>query len=411
MTDSVSAPAAGGEVSANGIGAARFHAGLWGLALGSIGVVYGDIGTSPLYAFREAIIAASSGAAQPELVRSAVLGVTSLILWALFITVTLKYVVILLRADNNGEGGTLTLMALATRAVGRNSKAVGVVALLGIISAALFYGDAVITPALSVLSAVEGIDIATPAFHEYVVPLTVIVLLILFGAQSIGTAKVAALFGPIMLIWFVAIALPGLVWIARGPGVLWALNPFYGIDFLLQHGIIGLVTLGMVFLAVTGAEALYADLGHFGRRPIQVAWLFIVLPSLALNYLGQGALVFANPKAVQNPFFLMYPDWALIPVVVLATVATVIASQAVITGAYSLTSQAIQLGLLPRFEVRHTSASQAGQIYMPRVNGLLLIGVLLLVAMFRSSSALASAYGIAVTGTMVVTGMMAFVVI
>ncbi|MGB6569705.1 MAG: potassium transporter Kup, partial [Xanthobacteraceae bacterium] len=373
--------------------------------------VYGDIGTSPLYAFREAIIAASSGAAQPELVRSAVLGVTSLILWALFITVTLKYVVILLRADNNGEGGTLTLMALATRAVGRNSKAVGVVALLGIISAALFYGDAVITPALSVLSAVEGIDIATPAFHEYVVPLTVIVLLILFGAQSIGTAKVAALFGPIMLIWFVAIALPGLVWIARGPGVLWALNPFYGIDFLLQHGIIGLVTLGMVFLAVTGAEALYADLGHFGRRPIQVAWLFIVLPSLALNYLGQGALVFANPKAVQNPFFLMYPDWALIPVVVLATVATVIASQAVITGAYSLTSQAIQLGLLPRFEVRHTSASQAGQIYMPRVNGLLLIGVLLLVAMFRSSSALASAYGIAVTGTMVVTGMMAFIVI
>ncbi len=398
-------------MSANGIGAARFHAGLWGLALGSIGVVYGDIGTSPLYAFREAIIAASSGAAQPELVRSAVLGVTSLILWALFITVTLKYVVILLRADNNGEGGTLTLMALATRAVGRNSKAVGVVALLGIISAALFYGDAVITPALSVLSAVEGIDIATPAFHEYVVPLTVIVLLILFGAQSIGTAKVAALFGPIMLIWFVAIALPGLVWIARGPGVLWALNPFYGIDFLLQHGIIGLVTLGMVFLAVTGAEALYADLGHFGRRPIQVAWLFIVLPSLALNYLGQGALVFANPKAVQNPFFLMYPDWALIPVVVLATVATVIASQAVITGAYSLTSQAIQLGLLPRFEVRHTSASQAGQIYMPRVNGLLLIGVLLLVAMFRSSSALASAYGIAVTGTMVVTGMMAFIVI
>ncbi len=411
MTDSVSAPAAGGEVSANGIGAARFHAGLWGLALGSIGVVYGDIGTSPLYAFREAIIAASSGGEHAELIRSAVLGVISLILWALFITVTLKYVVILLRADNNGEGGTLTLMALASRAVGRTSKAVGVVALLGIVSAALFYGDAVITPALSVLSAVEGIDVVTPAFHEYVVPLTVVVLLILFGVQSRGTAKVAALFGPIMLIWFVAIALPGLVWIARDPGVLWALNPFYGIDFLLQHGIVGLVTLGMVFLAVTGAEALYADLGHFGRRPIQVAWLFIVLPSLALNYLGQGALVFANPKTVQNPFFLMFPDWALIPVVVLATVATVIASQAVITGAYSLTSQAIQLGLLPRFEVRHTSASQAGQIYMPRVNGLLLIGVLLLVAMFRSSSALASAYGIAVTGTMVVTGMMAFIVI
>jgi len=394
----------------NGIGAPRSHAGLWGLALGSIGVVYGDIGTSPLYAFREAIIAAS-GPEQGVVERTTVLGVMSLILWALLIIVTLKYVVILLRADNNGEGGTLTLMALASRSVGRISKAVGVIALLGIVSAALFYGDAVITPALSVLSAIEGVDVATPAFHEYVVPLTVVVLLALFAVQSRGTAKVAALFGPIMLIWFVAIALPGLVWIVKDPGVLWALNPFYGIDFLLQHGIVGLVTLGAVFLAVTGAEALYADLGHFGRGPIQVAWLAVVLPSLAVNYLGQGALVFAHPKAIENPFFLMYPDWALIPMVVLATVATVIASQAVITGAYSLTSQAIQLGLLPRFEVRHTSAEQAGQIYMPRVNGLLLLGVLLLVAMFRSSSALASAYGIAVTGTMVVTCMMAFIVI
>ena len=395
---------------ANGVGVARSHAGLWGLALGSIGVVYGDIGTSPLYALREAIVAASAPE-RGEIDRATVLGVLSLILWALFVIVTLKYVVILLRADNNGEGGTLTLMALASRAVGRVSKAAGVVALLGIISAALFYGDAVITPALSVLSAVEGVDVATPAFHEYVVPLTVVVLLVLFAVQSRGTAKVAALFGPIMLIWFVAIALPGLVWIGSDPGVLWALNPFYGINFLLQHGIVGLFTLGAVFLAVTGAEALYADLGHFGRRPIQVAWLAIVLPSLAVNYLGQGALVFAHPKAIENPFFLMYPDWALIPMVVLATVATVIASQAVITGAYSLTSQAIQLGLLPRFEVRHTSAEQAGQIYMPRVNGLLLVGVLLLVALFRSSSALASAYGIAVTGTMVVTCMMAFIVI
>jgi KUP system potassium uptake protein len=396
---------------ANGIGAARSHAGLWGLALGSIGVVYGDIGTSPLYAFREAITAASVGPEHDELVRSAVLGVTSLILWALLIVVTLKYVVILLRADNNGEGGTLTLMALASRAVGRTGKAAGGVVLLGIVSAALFYGDAVITPALSVLSALEGVDVATPALHEYVVPLTVVILLVLFAAQSRGTAKVAALFGPVMLVWFIAIAVPGLIAIASDPGVLRALNPFYGIDFLLQHGVIGLVTLGAVFLAVTGAEALYADLGHFGRRPIQVAWLAIVLPSLAANYLGQGALVFAHPKAVENPFFLIYPDWALIPMVVLATVATVIASQAVITGAYSLTSQAIQLGLLPRFEVRHTSAEQAGQIYMPRVNGLLLLGVLLLVALFRSSSALASAYGIAVTGTMVVTGMMAFIVV
>jgi KUP system potassium uptake protein len=387
----------------------RSNPGLWGLAVGSIGVVYGDIGTSPLYALREAIIAA--GGAQSVADRSIVLGVVSLILWALFITVTLKYVVILLRADNNGEGGTLTLMALASRAVGRISKAASFVALLGIVSAALFYGDAVITPALSVLSAVEGIDVATPAFHAYVVPITIVILLVLFAVQSRGTAKVAALFGPIMVVWFVAMALPGLSWIAADPGILWALNPFYGVDFLLHHGMIGLYTLGAVFLAVTGAEALYADLGHFGRAPIQVAWISVVLPSLALNYLGQGALVFAKPEAIENPFFLLYPHWALIPMVVLATVATVIASQAVITGAYSLSSQAIQLGLLPRLEVRHTSAHQAGQIYMPRVNGLLLLGVLLLVALFRSSSALASAYGIAVTGTMVVTCMMAFIVI
>jgi len=411
MADSVSAPVDGSGVPVDGVGEARPRAGLAGLALGSIGVVYGDIGTSPLYALREAVLAASGGPEHGELTRGTVLGVVSLILWALFIIVTLKYVVILLRADNNGEGGTLTLMALASRGVGRASKAVGVIALLGIVSAALFYGDAVITPALSVLSAVEGIDVATPAFHEYVVPLTVVILVVLFSAQSRGTAKVAALFGPIMMVWFVAIALPGLVWIYADPGVLWALNPFYGVFFLMHHGMVGLYTLGAVFLAVTGAEALYADLGHFGRGPIQVAWIAIVLPALALNYLGQGALVYAHPRTLENPFFLLYPDWALIPMVVLATLATVIASQAVITGAYSLSSQAIQLGLMPRLEVRHTSAQQAGQIYMPRVNGLLLVGVLLLVALFRSSSALASAYGIAVTGTMVVTCMMAFIVI
>jgi KUP system potassium uptake protein len=409
MTNSTAAPVASGAPS-DGEDKAHAGSGIWALAVGSIGVVYGDIGTSPLYALREAILAAS-GPDHAELNLPTVLGVVSLILWALFIIVTLKYVVILLRADNNGEGGTLTLMALASRAVGRMGKAAGVVALLGIISAALFYGDAVITPALSVLSAVEGIDIATPAFHAYVVPLTVVILLVLFAVQSRGTAKVAALFGPIMVIWFIAIALPGLFWIAADPRVLWALSPYFGVIFLLHHGIVGLFTLGAVFLAVTGAEALYADLGHFGRGPIQIAWLAVVLPSLAVNYLGQGALVFTHPETIENPFFLMYPDWALIPMVVLATVATVIASQAVITGAYSLTSQAIQLGLLPRLEVRHTSAQQAGQIYMPRVNGLLLLGVLLLVALFRSSSALASAYGIAVTGTMVVTCMMAFIVI
>jgi len=409
MTDSATAPLAS-DLPADGAAEARSSAGLWGLALGSIGVVYGDIGTSPLYALREAVVAASAGGSG-ELARSAVLGVLSLILWALIIIVTLKYVLILLRADNNGEGGTLTLMALATRAVGGIGRAAGIVALLGIISAALFYGDALITPALSVLSAIEGIDVATPALHAYVVPLTAVILVMLFAFQSRGTASVAALFGPVMSIWFVAIAIPGLLWVAADPGVLRAFDPTRGIVFLAHHGIVGLFTLGAVFLAVTGAEALYADLGHFGRLPIQLAWLCLVLPALALNYLGQGALVFAHPEAIANPFFLLYPDWLRIPMVVLATVATVIASQAVITGAYSLTSQAIQLGLLPRLEIRHTSARQAGQIYMPRVNALLLVGVLLLVALFRSSSALASAYGIAVTGTMVVTGMMAFVVI
>ncbi|HKS62975.1 MAG TPA: potassium transporter Kup, partial [Xanthobacteraceae bacterium] len=262
-----------------------------------------------------------------------------------------------------------------------------------------------------VLSAVEGLKVVTPAFESYVVPLTVVILLALFAVQSRGTAQVAALFGPVTLVWFVAIAIPGVRLIAADPSVLAALNPWHALTFVTGHGTIGLVALGAVFLAVTGAEALYADLGHFGRRPIQTAWIAIVLPALVLNYLGQGALVLANPKAIENPFFLLYPQWALMPMVLLATAATVIASQAVITGAYSLTRQAIQLGLLPRLEIRHTSEARAGQIYMPRVNALLLIGVLLLVALFRSSSALASAYGIAVTGTMVVTAMMAFVVI
>ena len=375
------------------------------LTIGSIGVVYGDIGTSPLYALREAVNAA---AASGTVTRDAVLGVLSLILWALIVVVTLKYVLILLRADNNGEGGTLALMALAHRALGQHA---GAVVLCGIISAALFYGDAMITPALSVLSAIEGLKIATPAFEPYVVPLTVVILVALFAMQSRGTARVASFFGPIMSLWFVAIVIPGFIAIAGDPEILLALNPIYGVSFLAHHGMIGLVTLGAVFLAVTGAEALYADLGHFGRAPIQTAWVALVLPSLAVNYLGQGALVLANPKAVENPFFLLYPEWALLPMVVLATAATVIASQAVITGAYSLSQQAIQLGLLPRFEIRHTSQEQYGQIYMPRINLFLFVGVLILVLTFRSSSALASAYGIAVTGTMVVTGLMAIVVI
>ena len=378
----------------------------WALTLGSIGVVYGDIGTSPLYALRESVLAAvgpGNPASEPV-----VLGILSLIIWALLIVVTAKYVLILLRADNNGEGGTLALMALASRALGRSS---GIVILLGIISGALFYGDAIITPALSVLSAVEGIKIVTPALDAYVVPITVVILIALFWVQSHGTAKVAALFGPLTLIWFAALAVAGVWHIGQNLNVLYAFNPYYGVNFLMHHGLIGFYTLGAVFLVVTGAEALYADLGHFGRGPIRFAWLVVVLPALVINYLGQGALVLADPKAIENPFFLLYPQWALLPMVLLATAATVIASQAVITGAYSLTQQAIQLGLLPRLEIRHTSESLFGQIYMPRVNMLLLIGVLLLVALFRSSSALASAYGIAVTGTMVVTAIMAIIVI
>ena len=405
MTSDAVAPAPE-TAAANGHGNdARSTARIGALTVGSIGVVYGDIGTSPLYALREAVTAA--GGPGGTATAQAVLGVLSLILWALIIVVTLKYVLILLRADNNGEGGTLALMALAQRGI---AKGAGAIVLLGIISGALFYGDAVITPALSVLSAIEGIKLVTAAFDPYVVPLTVIILLALFAVQSRGTARVASFFGPIMCVWFGVIAIAAIAPIWRQPEVLLALNPFYAVSFMVHHGMIGFVTLGAVFLAVTGAEALYADLGHFGKRPIQTAWLFIVLPSLALNYLGQGALVIADPKAVENPFFLMFPDWALIPMVALATVATVIASQAVITGAYSLTRQAIQLGLMPRFEIRHTSESHYGQIYIPRVNWMLLIAVMLLVLMFRSSSALASAYGISVTGTMVVTAMMGFVV-
>src|SRR6202162_939637 len=350
MTSDVLAPAPE-TMAANGHGEAHSTAGFKALMLGSIGVVYGDIGTSPLYAFREAVTAA--GGPSGTVSALAVLGVLSLILWALIIVVTLKYVLILLRADNHGEGGTLALMALAQRAVSRGAAAI---VLLGIISGALFYGDAVITPALSVLSAIEGIKLVTAAFDPYVVPLTVLILFVLFAAQSRGTALVAAFFGPVMCIWFGVIAIAAIPPIMRHPEVLLALNPFYAVSFMLHHGIIGFVTLGAVFLAVTGAEALYADLGHFGKRPIQTAWLFIVLPSLALNYLGQGAMVIAGPKAVENPFLLMFPDWPLIPMVVLATAAAVIASQAVIPGAYSLTRQAIQLGLLPRFEIRHTSA-------------------------------------------------------
>ena len=375
------------------------------LTLGSIGIVYGDIGTSPLYAFREAVLAAmrKDGGISEQMI----LGVLSLILWSLILVVTVKYVLILLNADNLGEGGTLSLMALAQRAMG---KSIVFIPVLGMIGAALFYGDAIITPAISVLSAVEGLKIITPAFEPYVLPLTLFIIVGLFLVQYHGTSRVAAFFGPITLIWFLAMAIAGIANIIGAPGVLWSFNPLYAVSFLSSHGVIGLVTLGAVFLAVTGAEALYADLGHFGKRPIQAAWLVVVLPALALNYLGQGALLLADPTAIDNPFFRMVPDWGLAPMVVLATAATIIASQAVITGAYSLTQQAIQLGLLPRMEIRFTSETHAGQTYLPQVNWLLLVGVILLVVLFKTSGALATAYGIAVTGTMVVTAIMAIFV-
>jgi KUP system potassium uptake protein len=379
--------------------------GFWALTLGSIGVVFGDIGTSPLYAFREAV----AGAAGHEPVtRVIVLGVLSLILWALFIVVTAKYVLLLLRADNNGEGGTLSLMALGQRALGRRSWPL---LALGVLGASMFIGDSMITPAISVLSAVEGLKLAAPALEHYVVPLTLFILVVLFSVQSSGTAWIATAFGPVMVMWFSVLAVMGLVHISDDPSVLAAINPWYGIQFLLSHGTIGLVTLGAVFLAVTGGEALYADLGHFGRRPIQSGWFFLVLPALLINYFGQGALVLSHPAAIENSFYRMVPDSMLLPLIVLATAANVIASQAVITGAFSLVRQAVQLGLLPRFEVRFTSESHAGQIYLPRVNMLLLIGVLLLVLLFRTSSGLASAYGIAVSTTMVADGIMGFVVI
>ncbi|QOZ46165.1 potassium transporter Kup [Bradyrhizobium sp. CCBAU 53340] len=379
--------------------------GFWSLTLGSIGVVFGDIGTSPLYAFHEAVRGAAHG---EPVTRIMVLGVLSLILWALLIVVTAKYVLLLLRADNNGEGGTLSLMALGQRALGRRSW---FLLALGVVGASMFIGDSMITPAISVLSAVDGLKLATPAFEHYVVPLTVLILVLLFAVQSKGTALVASAFGPVMVIWFGCLAVLGVIHIADDPSVLAAINPYYALQFLLSHGTIGLVTLGAVFLAVTGGEALYADLGHFGRKPIQSAWMFFVLPSLLINYFGQGALVLSDPGAIEHSFYRMVPEHLVLPLVGLATAATVIASQAVITGAYSLVYQAVQLGLLPRFEVRYTSETHAGQIYLPRVNRLLLIGVMLLVLLFHTPSNLASAYGIAVSTTMVADGIMGFVVI
>ena len=379
----------------------------WPLTLGALGVVYGDIGTSPIYAFKEAVTAATghhAGEAPPDIV----LGILSLIIWTLLLLVTGKYVMLVLRADLNGEGGTFTLMSLAQQKARRSKTAI---LLLGVVGTCFLYGDAAITPALSVISAIEGLNVIAPAFEKAILPLSIVIMIALFAVQSRGTAKMAAYFGPIIVVWFTVLGGMGVLWILREPSVLLAFSPIYAVKFVFNHGWIGFAALGFVFLAVTGAEALYADMGHFGRKPIQTAWMIMVLPALLLNYLGQGAAVLQDPKAITNPFFLMYPSWALWPMVILTTLATVIASQAVITGAYSITRQAIQLGLLPRFSVLHTSKDVAGQIYLPRVNWLLLLLVLLLVVIFKSSSALSAAYGIAVTATMMTTSVMACYVV
>ncbi|WP_428427722.1 potassium transporter Kup [Pararhizobium sp.] len=374
---------------------------LLALSLGSIGVVYGDIGTSPLYAFREALRpVAADGVTRLEIV-----GLISLMIWTLTIIVTLKYVLFLLRADNNGEGGTLSLLALLMK---YSSKRANRLFFLGIAGAALFIGDAIIAPALSVLSAVEGLKLVTPTLSPYVVPISVVILLLLFAVQSRGTAAVSKFFGPIMALWFIVLAVAGISHITDDYGILAAFNPYYAVHFLFHAGYVGIVVLGAVFLTVTGAEALYADLGHFGRKPIQWAWIGLVFPALALNYLGQGALVLKNPEAMSDPFYLMFPEWALLPIVILATCATIIAAQAVITGAFSLTRQAIHLGFLPRMAIFHTSETQTGQIYLPNVNMLLMFGVMLLVFVFGSSESLATAYGISVTGAMVVDTFLAY---
>ena len=377
------------------------------LALGAMGVVFGDIGTSPLYAMREALHHTRHSVSS-EL---AVLGVVSLVTWALILIVTVKYVVFLMRADNKGEGGTLALMALAQRSLGRQSTAVF---FLGVIGAALFYGDGIITPAVSVLGALEGLKEAPgigASLSTYVLPASAVILVALFLIQSRGTASVAKWFGPITLIWFIVLGGLGLYHIAEDLSIFRALSPHYGFVFLVKNGFIGFVILGSVFLAVTGAEVLYADMGHFGKTPIQAAWVFLVLPCLLLNYLGQGALVLAHPEARINPFFQMIPEAIYWPVLILATIAAIIASQAVITGAFSMTQQAVQLGLFPRIDIRRTSETQAGQIFVPQVNTFLMVGVLILLFAFKTSSALAAAYGIAVTGSMFVDTLLFYVIV
>jgi KUP system potassium uptake protein len=376
------------------------------LTLGAIGVVYGDIGTSVLYAFKEVFVSGHVAITSEN-----VLGVLSLFFWALTAVVSLKYVVLIMRADNNGEGGLMALLALASMSTKGNPRMRSILIVLGVFGVALFFGDGVITPAISVLSAVEGLEILTPAAKPYVVPISLIVLTGLFLVQRRGTGDIGKFFGPITVVWFLAIGLLGVLQIVKNPSVLMALSPIYALRFVVQHYEIAFITLGAVFLCLTGAEALYADMGHFGKQPIRIAWFGLVMPSLVLNYFGQGALVLANPATASNPFFLMTPDWALLPMVILATAATVIASQALISGAFSATKQTIQLGFLPRLSILHTSIKDTGQIYIPAVNWTLLGGVVLAVGMFGSSSALAAAYGISVSLVMIITTGMTFFVV
>jgi KUP system potassium uptake protein len=373
--------------------------------LGVLGVVYGDIGTSPLYALKSTIAIIS--ARTPT--RWEILGVESLIFWSLILIVTIKYVTLIMRADNNGEGGILALMALAQR-VAKGTRTRTFLALVGIVGTCLFFGDGTITPAISVLSAVEGLEVSMPSAAKVVLPISVVIIVALFSIQWRGTGSMGRIFGPVMVLWFVVIGILGGIEVAHHPFVLQALLPHHAAIFIWHHGWLAFIALGAVVLSVTGAEALYADMGHFGRAPIRVAWLLLVLPALALNYLGQGALIITHPEAIANPFFLLCPQWLRLPLVVLATVATVIASQAVITGAYSIARQTVQLGYLPRMRVLHTNPNEEGQIYVPQVNRALMVGVLLLVLVFRSSDALAAAYGIAVTGTFMCTCILAMVV-
>ncbi len=379
---------------------------LGALTLGAIGVVYGDIGTSVLYAFREVF---ASG--HVPITQTNVLGVLSLFFWALTIIVSMKYVVLIMRADNNGEGGLMALLALASLSTKDTPKVRGTLVVLGVFGVALFFGDGVITPAISVLSAVEGLQIITPGAKPYVVPISLAVLAGLFLVQRRGTGDIGKFFGPITVVWFACIGLMGLMQVAKNPYVLMALLPTYALGFMFEHYALAFITLGAVFLCLTGAEALYADMGHFGKQSIRIAWFGLVMPSLILNYFGQGALVLAHPEAASNPFFLMAPGWALIPLVVLATAATVIASQALISGAYSATKQTIQLGFLPRLTILHTSIKDTGQIYIPAVNWALMFGVVAAVVLFGSSDALAAAYGISVSLVMIITTVMTFFVV